>query len=599
MHLLRAGGVDVSAKARSFDVKSFYAGRGGEYVEKLRQEWMEEYEFVLVDCHSGVTDYGSICTIQLPDILVLLFTTNEHGLMGSVKVAKRVREARRHSPYSRLHLTTIPVPSRIDRSVTESLTLWLDRFAQEVSDFYDDWLPEGFPRRPILEDTVIPYHPPLSVYNSIPALQERFPAGPGVGYAYESLAALLANDLEGADQLRTDRREYVRRVMQLVDPSTKHEDTFRELQEINKAHVEWLRKSSKPGARRADLSRGDYPSGNFAQKDWSEAIFVNTNLRGANFHGATLSGANFKGAHLEKANLINVKGVKANLEKAVMKEAVLKLSHFNEANFRGAVLDNAQLERADLSGADLRGASLDKAQLKETQLQNANLSDASLLGATGLKVSQFKGADLRAAKLPPAVKKFDELSEARTSSRWARFLFLALTAACLYSVYVMIFGVSDFLLLTNRDLPRWAVGGAPAAWFMRAAPLVLLIGYRAFLRLVQDLWEKVMQLPAFFPEGSSLHEEVSDWFMVAVAYPDFQGGVAKAWPHALNIFTRWLMPATMLLFWGRQLPLRDWPWNVYHVLLAVIALAMGWSYRRLGAKTLRDQDSGAPGAGAD
>ncbi|HEU4558674.1 MAG TPA: AAA family ATPase, partial [Longimicrobium sp.] len=38
----------------------------GLYLERLRCEWVAEYDYVLVDSRTGITDIGGICTIHLP-----------------------------------------------------------------------------------------------------------------------------------------------------------------------------------------------------------------------------------------------------------------------------------------------------------------------------------------------------------------------------------------------------------------------------------------------------------------------------------------------------------------------------------------------------
>ena len=38
----------------------------GGYLDALRQEWIEEFDFVLIDSRTGITDIGGICTVLLP-----------------------------------------------------------------------------------------------------------------------------------------------------------------------------------------------------------------------------------------------------------------------------------------------------------------------------------------------------------------------------------------------------------------------------------------------------------------------------------------------------------------------------------------------------
>jgi MinD-like ATPase involved in chromosome partitioning or flagellar assembly len=45
-------------------------------LERWRAEWKEDYDFVLIDSRTGVTDIGALCTVHLPDILFVFFTAN-------------------------------------------------------------------------------------------------------------------------------------------------------------------------------------------------------------------------------------------------------------------------------------------------------------------------------------------------------------------------------------------------------------------------------------------------------------------------------------------------------------------------------------------
>jgi hypothetical protein len=41
----------------------------GSYIETLRNEWISDFDFVLIDSRTGVTDIGGICTVHLADVL--------------------------------------------------------------------------------------------------------------------------------------------------------------------------------------------------------------------------------------------------------------------------------------------------------------------------------------------------------------------------------------------------------------------------------------------------------------------------------------------------------------------------------------------------
>ena len=50
-----------------FDWRTFFSEcNGGEYIENLRNEWRDEFDIVLLDSRTGITDSGGVCTIQMP-----------------------------------------------------------------------------------------------------------------------------------------------------------------------------------------------------------------------------------------------------------------------------------------------------------------------------------------------------------------------------------------------------------------------------------------------------------------------------------------------------------------------------------------------------
>ena len=72
-----------STRVNSFDWGSFYERLGGgtflDAVKKrLREE--EKYDYILIDSRTGVSDTSGICTVQIPDILVICFTLNRQSI---------------------------------------------------------------------------------------------------------------------------------------------------------------------------------------------------------------------------------------------------------------------------------------------------------------------------------------------------------------------------------------------------------------------------------------------------------------------------------------------------------------------------------------
>jgi MinD-like ATPase involved in chromosome partitioning or flagellar assembly len=185
-------------KVRQFDVNEFYREKnGGEFIENLRKEWLAEYDYVFVDSRTGVTDIGGICTIQLPDILVLLFTPTEQSFKGIIDIALRATKAQQTLPYYRERLACLPVPTRFDALSEFKLSqTWLDIFAKDLAPIYELWLPANVNRRRLLENTKVPYSSYFSFGEKLPVIEQGINDPAGLGYAYANIANMLLDDLD-------------------------------------------------------------------------------------------------------------------------------------------------------------------------------------------------------------------------------------------------------------------------------------------------------------------------------------------------------------------------------------------------------------------
>lgn len=117
--LLAAGrqGSAYASKLQSFDWSTFYDRLGGgTFLEALKEKLRLDYDYILVDSRTGVTDTAGICTVQLPDTLVVVFTYNNQSIRGALAVAQSALDARRQLPhqFSPTPFRVFPVPSRVD-----------------------------------------------------------------------------------------------------------------------------------------------------------------------------------------------------------------------------------------------------------------------------------------------------------------------------------------------------------------------------------------------------------------------------------------------------------------------------------------------------
>ncbi len=114
LSLLPAGRQDdaYGAKVNSFDWSSFYDKRGGgAFVEAMKQSMAAQFDYVLIDSRTGLSDTAGICTVQLPDILVTCFTFSTQSITGTAAVVDSVRRQR-----GERDITIWPVPMRVEDS---------------------------------------------------------------------------------------------------------------------------------------------------------------------------------------------------------------------------------------------------------------------------------------------------------------------------------------------------------------------------------------------------------------------------------------------------------------------------------------------------
>lgn len=67
-------------------------------------------DYVLVDSRTGLTDVGGICTLHLPDLVLMLFGLNQQNVKGIATVARTIRESG-FTRFPQIHYVASPVPN--------------------------------------------------------------------------------------------------------------------------------------------------------------------------------------------------------------------------------------------------------------------------------------------------------------------------------------------------------------------------------------------------------------------------------------------------------------------------------------------------------
>ncbi len=142
LRLLTAARIDEGYDARlaAFDWKDFYATSSGALaVETLRRQLVQDADVVLIDSRTGLTDAGGICTIQVPDGVVLMTTPNRQSLQGIARIARSIAKAGSRDRAGRQRatawLTVCRMPSAEDAPLADDwIKLHSPQFEQMIEE---------------------------------------------------------------------------------------------------------------------------------------------------------------------------------------------------------------------------------------------------------------------------------------------------------------------------------------------------------------------------------------------------------------------------------------------------------------------------------
>jgi hypothetical protein len=93
VRLLGAGNLANHAeyvrRVGAFDWDDFYREwNGAQLIELIRNQLKTLATVSLIDSRTGITDVGGVCTLQLPDLIVFVFSFNEQNISGTEWIAR-------------------------------------------------------------------------------------------------------------------------------------------------------------------------------------------------------------------------------------------------------------------------------------------------------------------------------------------------------------------------------------------------------------------------------------------------------------------------------------------------------------------------------
>lgn len=214
LQLLTAGRQDQTyvQRMQALDWTELYQKHDfGNFLEDLRNQWKKQFDFILIDSRTGITDIGGICTVQLPDLLVLLFTANLQSFNGALDVMERARRTRNSLPFDRSRLLALPVPTRLESRIEyEEAERWLKKFADELAPLYAEWTSRDVTAAELLNHIRVPYVAYWSFGEKLPVIEKGTSNPDDIGFYFETLAALIAQRFSNTEMLVKNRDTFVR-----------------------------------------------------------------------------------------------------------------------------------------------------------------------------------------------------------------------------------------------------------------------------------------------------------------------------------------------------------------------------------------------------
>jgi cellulose biosynthesis protein BcsQ len=132
LSLLTAGRFDseYSSRVNTFAWESFY-DRSPYLIRAFAEGLEDEYQYVLIDSRTGLSDISGICTMLMPSTLVVVFTPNRQSLTGIQDLIRRATDYRKQSSDLR-PLIVFPLASRIETAEKDLRERW--RFGDPKGD---------------------------------------------------------------------------------------------------------------------------------------------------------------------------------------------------------------------------------------------------------------------------------------------------------------------------------------------------------------------------------------------------------------------------------------------------------------------------------
>jgi len=218
LDIVKAGRFDENYSPKLQDINWINIYKRSPFLFRTFAEYLESrYDYILIDCRTGLSDYSGVTTMLLPQKLVLVFVLNNQNIDGVTRVAQQVIDYRLESSDFR-NLDIFPLPSRVENTVSYNLSEWITNCKGKFERlFHEKYQLDECSLDSYFERVFVPYYPIYAHGENIPVLHESTGASSYISYYYQEFLSILIQNKPAWDVISAnDEREQKRRVADLV-----------------------------------------------------------------------------------------------------------------------------------------------------------------------------------------------------------------------------------------------------------------------------------------------------------------------------------------------------------------------------------------------
>lgn len=210
---------EYSVRLSNFDWSAFYSDfLGGRFVDFLKKEFCDNYDYILIDSRTGLADISSICSVHFPDALVAVFTASPKGYSSLNNVVKSIRK--QHEIYyagTSKKLSVIPLLTRVDSAESELYNSWVARLGKGfVASCFRDRESRQFSLLENINRTAILYIPWCSYLDDLESERDESEDINSNYYRYSNLIKVM-NSVDSMEVDFADFQENISSTIEFVE----------------------------------------------------------------------------------------------------------------------------------------------------------------------------------------------------------------------------------------------------------------------------------------------------------------------------------------------------------------------------------------------